>query len=74
MSCSATMHMKVRAEPRRVLWEAGIRRALCAAQVGDVNTDHAAWGRAEDMGSMWRPSYSVDPNKPGARTVDPILA
>ena len=32
-----------------------------------MNTDHAFWGRAEDMGGMYRPSYSVDPNKPGAR-------
>ena len=44
-------------------------RVVWRAQVGDVNTDHAAWGRAEDMGSMWRPSYSVDPNKPGARAL-----
>jgi len=36
-----------------------------APQVGDVNADHSAWGRAEDM-TMARPSYSVDPGKPGA--------
>lgn len=61
------MHMKLRVEARPGLWKADIMRVLCRAQVGDVNTDHAAWGRAEDMGNMWRPSYSVDPNKPGAR-------
>ena len=55
-------------EPRPVLGKAGIMRVLCRTQVGDVNTDHAAWGRAEDMGNMYRPSYSVDPHKPGAQT------
>ena len=35
------------------------------SQVGDVNADHSAWGRAEDM-TMPRPSYSVNPNNPGA--------
>ena len=68
-SCSAVMRMRVSLEPRPAFWEAGIMGVLCRTQVGDVNTDHAAWGRAEDMGNMWRPSYSVNPNKPGARAL-----
>lgn len=34
-------------------------------QVGDPGTDHAVWGRAEDM-TMPRPSFDVDQNNPGS--------
>ncbi|OWF45590.1 endoglucanase 13-like [Mizuhopecten yessoensis] len=35
------------------------------AQVGNGGTDHAVWGRPEDM-HMSRPSYKVDAGKPGS--------
>nr|AIT11911.1 endo-beta-1,4-glucanase [Parasesarma erythrodactyla] len=34
-------------------------------QVGDGDTDHAFWGRPEDM-TMWRPSYKIDAGAPGS--------
>lgn len=51
-------------EPTDVVRGAADAARPCS-QVGDVNADHSAWGRAEDM-TMPRPSYSVDPNNPGA--------
>ena len=35
-------------------------------QVGDGETDHASWGRPEDLGDMWRPSYKIDTSSPGS--------
>ncbi|CAL5226752.1 g9605 [Coccomyxa viridis] len=35
------------------------------AQVGDPGSDHATWGRAEDM-TMARPSWDLDQNNPGS--------
>lgn len=34
-------------------------------QVGDPGSDHATWGRAEDM-TMARPSWDLDQNNPGS--------
>nr|8IHW_A Chain A, Endoglucanase [Eisenia fetida] len=34
-------------------------------QVGDANTDHAYWGRPEDM-TMERPAWSISPSAPGS--------
>ncbi|KAK8724409.1 hypothetical protein OTU49_011058, partial [Cherax quadricarinatus] len=34
-------------------------------QVGEGNTDHAYWGRPEDM-TMSRPSYKIDQSRPGS--------
>ena len=34
------------------------------AHIGDVNADHASWGRPEDMTEA-RPSYDVTPKTPG---------
>merc|ERR1719197_629679 len=37
-------------------------------QVGDGESDHSYWGRAEEM-KMHRPSYKITPNKPGSDVV-----
>ena len=35
-------------------------------KVGNGEIDHASWSRPEDMGSMQRPSYKIDCQKPGS--------
>ena len=34
--------------------------------MGNPYTDHAWWGRPEDMGDMSRPSYKIDCANPGS--------
>lgn len=34
-------------------------------QVGNYTLDHAWWGRPEDMADLSRPSFAVEPSKPG---------
>jgi len=47
---------------------AGLRQAdnEFYGQVGHGNTDHASWGRPQDLGGMWRPSYKIDTSNPGS--------
>lgn len=43
-------------------------------QVGDTNTDHAVWERAEDM-SEYRPSADLTPSSPGkCQSLRPLRA
>jgi hypothetical protein len=35
-------------------------------QVGHGDTDHASWGRPQDLGDMWCPSYKIDTSNPGS--------